>query len=184
MYDKAEEMTHTIPMINYDQTWMVQVREWKLQDAHALLEIGKDPQFRKAWNDTYPYPFTLSRAKLCTEAFLHANPLRRQICAITVNHRLCGLLTCEKKAFQSAYLTYFLQKEYQLEAILQEAILQMCIYCFAHMDVLTIYAKVSLHDLRTRMALLENSFTESRETAPIYLYYLHRQIHTSDWMQT
>lgn len=176
-------MAHTTHMINYDQTWIVQVREWKSQDAYALLEMGKDPLFRKAWNEEYPYPFTLPRAKLCVEAFLHANPLRMQICAITVNHRLCGLLTCERKAFQSANLTYFLQREYQLETILQEAIRQMCSYCFAHMDVLTIYAKVSLHDLRTRMALLENRFMESRETAPIYLYYLHRQIDGSDQRQ-
>lgn len=171
-------------MVTYDQTWMVQVRQWQLQDAYALLEMGKDPRLREGWNDVYPYPFTLPRARQCIETFLHLNPSHLQICALTVNRELCGFLACEMKAFQSASLSYFLQKEYQLEPVLQEAIAQMCGYCFAHMDVLTIYAKVSLHDLRFRMALLENRFTESRETAPIYLYYLHRQMNALEQTQT
>ncbi|MCI9311729.1 MAG: GNAT family N-acetyltransferase [Erysipelotrichaceae bacterium] len=157
------------------QSPYIQVRPWQRHDAYALVSICKDPAIRAQWNNHYPYPYTLTRAQQCIETFLHANPLRMQSCALTVDHALCGWLQCDCVAFQSAVLTYQLEQDWRRQYILQEAIRQMCIYSFTHMEVLTIFAKVSLHDWYTRIALLENRFDESRETAPIYLYYLHRQ---------
>ncbi len=157
-----------------EQAMTVTVRPWQLQDAYALKELCKDSMIKNQWDHAFPYPYTLERSKHCIEAFLHANPLHMQIYALCVKGELCGLLQCVATAYQSAILTYQIETAFQLESILREAIRQMCIICFSSMDVKTIYAKASLHDLRSRMALLENAFCESRETAPIYLYYLHR----------
>lgn len=137
------------------------------------MELCKDHAIRKQWTYTCPYPYTLKKAEFCIQFFRHANPLRYRILAICYHHEVCGWIQCEMIAHHCAALTYFLGDEYIRSGVLREAIQQMCSECFAHWNVLSVYAKAVIDQKEIQNILLENGFAECRDTAPIYLYFLH-----------
>lgn len=150
------------------------LRKWQWEDAAALVELCKDHTIRKLWSYDCPYPYTLKKAEYCIQFFLHANPLRYRIFAISYHHELCGWIQCVMVEHQCARLSYFLADEFIRTRALREAIVQMCAYCFTQWNVLSIYVKTAIDQKETQNILLESGFLESRDTAPIYIYFLHR----------
>lgn len=149
------------------------LRKWQREDAYALLEICSDHAIRKQWNYACPYPYTLKKAAYCLQFFLHANPLRYQISAICHDYEVCGWIQCESFTNRCAALTYFLADGYVRSGVLREAIQLMCAECFAQGNMLSIYAKAAVDQREIQNSFLENGFTECRDAAPIYLYFLH-----------
>jgi len=149
------------------------VQKWRMEDAEALVDLCKDPSLREHWQASYPYPYTVRRAEVCIEFFRNANPLRFQFRTLFVNGTLSGWMQCEVTGHQCALFTYRVSRFANHEDILADAIQQMCQSCFIDLDVMTIYAKAHMEDVALCKALLRNGFYESRETAPIYLYFLH-----------
>ena len=150
------------------------IRKWQPEDADILVELCKDHSIRKQWDYDCPYPYTLKKAEYCIQFFRNANPLRYRIFVILHHHEVCGWIQCEIIAHHCAKLTYFLADEYIRTSALRGAVRQMCTYCFTRWNVLSIYAKTAVDQKEMQNILLENNFVEIRDTAPIYIYFLHR----------
>lgn len=150
------------------------LRKWQIEDALALYEICKDKQLRKHWYYPYLYPYTIERSHACIQFYQHANPIRFCIRAILYKDHICGWIQTEVCGYGCAELSYWLASAYQQQGIMSEAVKQMCEISFQVLDIQTIYARVQMENVASQNVLLKNQFIESKDTAPIYLYYLHR----------
>ncbi|MCI9291731.1 MAG: GNAT family N-acetyltransferase [Erysipelotrichaceae bacterium] len=150
------------------------IRPWLISDAPALYELCKDKTIRKQWVSKLPYPYTIIRAKKCIAYYQHANPLRYCIFAILYQEQIKGCIQCEVKGYHSAELTYWMRYDDIHKGYLQSIIKHICAYAFSKFSITTIYAKLSMDNIELSKLYLENGFIESIDTAPIYLYFLHR----------
>ncbi len=85
-----------------------------------------------------------------------------------------GCIQCEVKGYHSAELTYWMRYDDIHKGYLQSIIKHICAYAFSKFSITTIYAKLSMDNIELSKLYLENGFIESIDTAPIYLYFLHR----------
>lgn len=152
----------------------VVIREWQEKDAQGLYELCKDKNLRKNWYYPYVYPYTYERSLACIQFYQHANPIRFCIRAIHYKKQLCGWMQCEVCGYGCAELSYWLHSAYQRQGIMSEAVRQMCEISFQKLDIQTIYARVQMDNYASQSVLLKNKFTENKDTAPIYMYFLHR----------
>lgn len=154
----------------------ISIRLWKQEDAKALYELCRNGELRPYWPHHLPYPYTLEKAIICVNFFIQANPLRYAICAICENQVVCGYIQCFVTGYDCAELSYWLHKAYRQKGIMKYAVSKMCKYAFQCLPIQTIYAHVPMQYIASQTVLLQNHFIESKETAPIYLYFYH---HTS-----
>lgn len=150
------------------------IREWQEEDAQDLYELGKDKRLRKQWYYPYLYPYTAERSLACIQLYRNANPIRFCIRAIVYQKKVCGWIQCEVCGYGCAELSYWLGFAYHGQGIMQEAVRQMCEEGFRLLEISTIYARVQMENIASRRVLSKNGFIENRDTAPIYLYFLHR----------
>lgn len=152
----------------------VQIREWQEADAKRLYELCTDKSLRKNWYYPYLYPYTSKRAFACIQFYRNANPIRFCIRAILYQNEVCGWIQSEVCGYGCAELSYWLNQEYRKQGIMSEAVRQMCDVSFQALEIHTIYACVQMENIASQKVLRKNGFLESKDTAPIYMYFLHR----------
>ena len=120
------------------------IREWGMEDKHALAALLSNKHILDNLRDGLPYPYTVTDAEAYIAAMLAADKTKTFSFAIVANGALVGSIgafRCDNIHARTAELGYYIGEPYWGRGFATGAVKQICEYIFAHTDVIRIFAE-------------------------------------------
>ena len=140
---------------------MVELREWKENDAEALSALLNNKRILDNLRDGLPYPYTKKDALWYIKSCLNADKDKQFCFAIIYNGEVVGsigLFRQENIHFKTAELGYYIGVEYWGKGITTEAVRLACKHVFDSTDIVRIYAEPFADNIGSCRVLEKNGF--------------------------
>ena len=121
----------------------INIRTWKMEDAHSLAKALNNKNIHDNLRDGLPFPYTVSDAKDFISAMLAADSNNTFAWAITVDDAAIGSIGVFRKENVhrlTAEMGYYISEEYWGKGIVTVAVKQACNYIFENTDIIRIFA--------------------------------------------
>ena len=126
------------------ENFRVNIREWKIEDAHDLVSAINNKKILENLRDGIPYPYFETDAVEFITAMLNAEKDSQYAFAITYDEKVIGSIGVFRKENVhrlTAELGYYIAEPYWGRGITTEAIKQLCDYVFGNTDIIRISAQ-------------------------------------------
>ena len=120
------------------------IREWGMEDKHALAALLSNKHILDNLRDGLPYPYTVTDAEAYIAAMLAADKTKTFAFAIVANDMLAGsigVFRCGNIHARTAEMGYYIGESYWGRGFATDAVKQTCDYIFDHTDILRIFAE-------------------------------------------
>lgn len=137
------------------------LRNWKMQDAEALVRHADNPNIARNLRNVFPNPYTRSDAEGYIQMCLTADETAQISYAIDVNGEAVGSIGVFFGAdvyCKSAELGYWLSEAYWGQDIMSRAAGQICREAFAKFDIVRIFAEPFADNTASRRVLEKAGF--------------------------
>ena len=125
------------------------IREWRMEDQHALAALLNNKHILDNLRDGLPYPYTADDAGAYIAAMLAADKTKTFAFAIAANDALVGsigVFRCDNIHARIAEMGYYIGEPYWGRGFATGAVTQVCNYIFDHTDIIRIFAEPFAHN--------------------------------------
>ncbi|HEX2958221.1 MAG TPA: GNAT family protein [Chitinispirillaceae bacterium] len=140
----------------------VQLREWKMTDAHDLACALNNKKIHDNLRDGLPFPYTSSDAEMYISAMLNAEKDSQYAWAIAVDNKAIGSIGAFRKENihrLTAEIGYYIAEPFWGKGIGTSALKNACSHIFEHTDILRIFAEPFSYNRASCRILEKAGFT-------------------------
>lgn len=140
---------------------MIEIREWRTEDAKSLAVIADSKKVQDNLRDGLPYPYTEADALWYINSCISADKSDNFCFAIVNNNEVVGSIGIFRQGnihFKTAELGYYIGENFWGQGIGTEAIRLACKQVFGSTDIVRIYAEPFAENVASCRVLEKNGF--------------------------